>query len=161
MTAFCPACGRWAQPTSLLVEESYRLYRCSSCRTEFFARDRAVFDGPVRESAYWEDYKFSVYRDPAVLAEYEQRYERVLRLAEDRIGPIRSVLDIGCGVGNFLAYAAGRGITAVGADVEARAVEVARTRGLHAVLASEVDGEVPDGSLDAASMWDVVEHLLD
>lgn len=158
-TRACPACGQQAAALSLTVERAYRLWRCRSCRTEFFRPEDA--DAAPRESAYWEPYKFSVYSSDAVLSEFERRYERVVLEAEKAVGPIRSVLDIGCGIGNFLAYAGRRGIRAVGVDVEEKAVDSARNRGLEACLPADVDARVPDSSLDAATMWDVIEHLLD
>lgn len=155
----CPACGEEAVALSVIVEEDYRLWRCRSCRSEFF---RAEHGGrPSRESAYWEPYKFSVYSSEAVLAEFELRYERVLTEAEKTVGPISSVLDIGCGIGNFVAYAAKRGVHALGTDVDEKAVATARRRDLNAFLPDDIDSYVPDGSLDAATMWDVIEHLLD
>lgn len=157
----CPACGGPGRPDRLVVEECYRLHHCEQCRTQFFVLEGSPSDHRSRESAYWEDYKFAVYSNPAVRADYQRRYEHLLGLAEQRVGAVRSLLDVGCGIGNFLAYASGRGIDAVGVDVEARAVEAARDRGLRAYLVDELDREVPDGSLDAATMWDVVEHLLD
>ncbi len=159
MSDECPACGQDAAALSLTVEETYRLWRCLSCGSEFF---RADDQGRApRESAYWEPYKFSVYENPAVHAEFERRYERVVAEAERLVGPIGSVLDIGCGIGNFLSYATDRGMRAVGADVEEKAVDAARSRGLEAYVPGVIDCHVADGSLDAATMWDVIEHLLD
>ncbi len=155
----CPACGQDAAALSLTVEEAYRLWRCRSCGSEFFRADDP--GRAPRESAYWEPYKFSVYDNPAVHAEFERRYERVVAEAERLVGPIRSVLDTGCGIGNFLAYASDRGMRAVGADVEEKAVDAARRRGLEAYLPDDIDRHVADGSLDAATMWDVIEHMLD
>lgn len=159
MTEKCPACGREAAALTLTVEEAYRLWRCRSCGSEFFRADRA--DIAPRASAYWEPYKFAVYGSRAVLSEFERRYESVVLQAERAVGPVRSVLDMGCGIGNFLAYATGRGMRAVGADVDGKAVLAARERGLEAYLQDDIDRYVPDDSLDAASMWDVIEHLLD
>ena len=155
----CPACRGESVALSVTVEADYRLWRCRTCRSEFFRTEDA--GRPSRESAYWEPYKFDVYSSEAVLAEFELRYERVLAEAEKTVGPINSVLDIGCGIGNFVGYAAKRGMQAVGTDVDGKAVAAARRRGLNAFLPDDIDSHVPDASLDAATMWDVVEHLLD
>lgn len=156
----CPACTKPSGELSLVVEEFFRLARCHSCGTEFFSREKSD-SAKVRDSAYWEDYKFEVYGDPSVRREFEGRYQRLVDLAEQRVGPITSLLDFGCGIGNFVSYASSRGVRAVGADVDARAVELGCSRGLDIITADEVDSRIPDSSLDAATMWDVIEHLLD
>jgi len=77
------------------------------------------------------------------------------------VGPIESLLDVGCGIGGFVAYATSAGFRAVGSDVSPDAVAEARRKGLDVHLADDLDAHVPDGSLDALTMWDVVEHLVD
>lgn len=161
MSVSCPACGGSSSVEGLIVEEVYRLSRCGSCKTEFFVREGEQSATEGRESAYWEDYKFDVYADSAVLREFEGRYEKVLQLAETVVGPIKSVLDIGCGIGNFVAFASSRGIRAVGSDVDLTAVEAGRARGLEILTDVDVEDRIADGSMDAVTMWDVIEHLLD
>jgi len=147
----------------MVAEQQYRLVRCLACGTQYFRPDRRL--GVATEAAaiseYWESYKFDLYRTPAVQAAFGGRYDRVLEQVHRWVSPLGSVLDIGCGVGNFLAHAEAIGMRAVGSDVDARAVEVARQRGLQACVAEDLDQFVPDRSVDAVSMWDVVEHLFD
>jgi 2-polyprenyl-3-methyl-5-hydroxy-6-metoxy-1,4-benzoquinol methylase len=71
-----------------------------------------------------------------------------------------SVLDIGCGIGNFVAHAQSVGLRAVGSDLDPNAIRTARERGLTAYSGSELDEHLPPGSVDAVSMWDVIEHLF-
>jgi SAM-dependent methyltransferase len=94
-----------------------------------------------------------------VRAGFAARYDRMLADATAAVGPIESVLDVGCGIGNFLEYARDRGIRAIGTDVEADAVSAARANGLDAHVTAELDAAVPDGSVDAITLWDVIEHL--
>src|SRR3954465_12050743 len=96
----CPACLGAARPTALRREERYRLLRCRSCRTEFFQPEQPT---GTAASEYWEDYKFEVYASDDVRAAYEQRYERLVALAEQS-SPVRSVLDVGAGIGNFVEW---------------------------------------------------------
>lgn len=114
---------------------------------------------PIKE--YWEPSKFEIYADDAVRAAFERRYEDLLGTARRIVGPITSLLDVGCGIGGFVGYAAGRGLRAVGSDVSPEAVATARTAGLEVYIADELDAHVPDDALDALTMWDVVEHLVD
>jgi SAM-dependent methyltransferase len=102
-----------------------------------------------------------VYADPRVQTEFEDRYSAMLSRAQQRAGSLESVLDVGCGIGNFLAFAEQRGLRAFGIDIESEAVEVARQRGYAATVSGELDALVPDRSLDAVSLWDVIEHLYD
>jgi 2-polyprenyl-3-methyl-5-hydroxy-6-metoxy-1,4-benzoquinol methylase len=120
---------------------------------------------PGGESAgvtYWDGYKFDVYADDVVRSEYERRYESLIGPLEASYGPFRSVLDIGCGIGNFLEWA-GRGNRrrAVGLDVAEDAVEVARGRGLEAMLPEELAEQCPPHEFDLVTLWDVIEHVDD
>lgn len=110
---------------------------------------------------YWEPSKFEIYADDAVRDAFERRYERLLNIARREVGPIESLLDVGCGIGGFVGYAASQGLRAIGSDVSSEAVAEAKRQGLDVHLADDLDTRVPDGSLDALTMWDVVEHLVD
>jgi 2-polyprenyl-3-methyl-5-hydroxy-6-metoxy-1,4-benzoquinol methylase len=148
----------------LVVEGRYRLARCEACRTEFFRPDPQAGSLPPRaeqESAYWEQYKFAVYASSDLRRDYERRYEHAFELAERHSGPIRSVVDVGTGIGNFLAWAEATGRAAVGVDTDPSAVATARQRGLTTYELKEFDSHVADASFDAGSMWDVIEHIYE
>jgi len=156
----CPLCGTGTGvPLSLLTKGRYRLHDCGRCRTHFYLDEQ---DGPPPpgEGEYWEAYKFSVYGDDAVRRAFAERYSAVLADARTVVSPIESVLDIGCGIGGFVAYAQDAGLRAIGSDASPEAVAAARERGLDCVVPDELDAHVPDGSVDALTMWDVVEHLV-
>jgi 2-polyprenyl-3-methyl-5-hydroxy-6-metoxy-1,4-benzoquinol methylase len=145
-------------PTRLLVQDAYRLFACAGCRTQYLLPDG---DAPADGDGYWEPYKFEVYGRREVQRAFDARYNRMLADTAARVGPVGSVLDVGCGIGNFLEFAVSRGIRAVGTDVEARAIATARERGYTAFGPADLDAAVPDGSVDALTMWDVIEHLPD
>jgi 2-polyprenyl-3-methyl-5-hydroxy-6-metoxy-1,4-benzoquinol methylase len=159
----CPACQGRGRETRLVVEEHYLLIRCPECRSEYLrpmqSVDRATDDAVI--SQYWEQYKFDIYANEQVQRDYEERYASLIDVATRAIGPIASVLDIGCGIGNFLAFAEARGMTAYGTDIEPDAVAVARSRGLTAEVSDRLDDMMPSASVDALTMWDVIEHLYD
>ena len=158
----CPACRTpGAAQTGLLSKGRYELRRCVGCDSQFY-RELDVGDGEERDDdLYWEAYKFDVYGNSDVKRAFEARYASVLEDAERVVGPISSVLDIGCGIGNFVEFAQRRGLRVVGSDVSPTAVEEARRRGLEVLHADAVDQELADESLDALTMWDVIEHLAD
>lgn len=160
----CPACSCSGRPELLTVEDTYRLLRCPVCATQYFRRDAGLSPegsaGTISE--YWEDYKFSVYENPDVQAEFEKRYAEFVELARRESPTLASVLDIGCGIGNFVQFAAGRGLHAYGVDLEPKAVDHAVSRGLHVAHSSKI-GELltAEGQVDLLTMWDVIEHLYD
>jgi SAM-dependent methyltransferase len=157
----CPACSSDDHlPAGLLNKGRYRLRRCRACRTEFFVDEESGRE-PGEDEVYWEGYKLGLYGDERVQQAFERRYAHVLDLARRHVSPLDSVLDVGCGIGNFVAYAQSAGMRAVGSDVSTVAVATARDRGLEVYEADEVSAHVAEGSVDALTMWDVVEHLPD
>ena len=141
---------------------SYRLLACIGCGTQFLRPEDDDLTRPDG-TRYWaaKAYKLKIYQAPDVQEGYERRYREVLGLVRARIGELRSVLDVGCGVGNFLAFAEDEQLDAIGVDVDTRPIEVARERGLRACDAAELDGELANASVDLVTLWDVIEHVLD
>lgn len=155
----CPACGQpGATTTGLTAEEHYELLACGACGTQFFV-DVLATSSDTTSHYKWENYKLDLYSDEAVRRGFESRYEQLVRRARAEIGPLESVLDIGCGIGNFVEFAKGHGLDAVGTDVSLHAVAEARRRGLQVYTADELPTAVPDASVDALTMWDVIEHV--
>lgn len=155
--ARCPACGGPGRSRRYRVEH-FDLHRCALCRTEFLHESP---DRPRVEVTYWDTYKFEIYANDAVRDEYAQRYESLIGRAERLAGPIRSVVDIGCGIGNFVSWAAERGIAAAGVDVDDGAIATAKDRGLDVRHLSDLDELAVEGGLDAVTLWDVIEHVDD
>ncbi len=74
----------------------------------------------------------------------------------------KRVLDLGCGVGEYVRAFARRGADALGCDIELPRLREARRRGTVDVLAGA--GEMlplRDGSLDVAVLNEVIEHVSD
>jgi len=80
------------------------------------------------------------------------------RVAANSRGPI---LDVGCGVGHFLAALQDRRIAAAGFDISPRAVGSARKRARVDVLQHDASIHWPfaDETFDAVTMFDVLEHF--
>jgi 2-polyprenyl-3-methyl-5-hydroxy-6-metoxy-1,4-benzoquinol methylase len=153
----CPACGAPGKDRHYEIEH-YDLFKCAACRTEFLvpSSDRE----PV-EHTFWDDYKFEIYGDDKVQAAYEALYDRVFEQARRYTSGIHHVLDVGCGIGNFLDWVRTRGMDGLGVDVEQGAIDSCRERGLDAVLLDQLEDRVEPGSLDMVTMWDVIEHVQD
>lgn len=87
----------------------------------------------------------------------------------ERLGPkCRSVLEPGCGSGRVLEPLARRGVEAVGIDRSAAMVELARARGLEAVVADMTDFDLgrtfdgavcPINTLGHLTPYDLTRHL--
>lgn len=85
------------------------------------------------------------------------------RRLEARCPPrMRSLLEIGCGDGNFLAHLRGRGWEVEGTEIDPGTAEMARRRHRLAVHVAGLDG-VPavDGGRRAVAAYHVLEHVYD
>jgi SAM-dependent methyltransferase len=163
MDLTCPACRSPGRAHSLVVENRYRLIRCTACGSQYFRPDSSLGDpaDTHADSEYWERYKFDLYGSSVIRDAFAARYNRLLGEARQHVMPLGSILDIGCGVGNFVSHAESVGLRAIGAEVDPAAVAIARQRGLSVYVTDELDHAVADSSVDALSLWDVIEHLFE
>jgi SAM-dependent methyltransferase len=96
------------------------------------------------------------------LEDFDRRYASLLAVLAARHPTRGHVLEIGCGAGFFLASASRAGWTARGLELSADGVEFARTRLNLDVLCEPAETmSLPDGSMDAVVLIEVIEHLLD
>ena len=82
----------------------------------------------------------------------------LIRFARAHAG--KCILDLGCATGNYCLHLQGLGYAVRGADVNAEYVEIARKRGVDAVV---IENAVPfpDKSFDTVLLFEVAEHLAD
>ena len=69
------------------------------------------------------------------------------------------LLDIGCGVGQFLGTVVSLGWNATGIDTDERVVESCRQRGLDARVGTLEEQRFPDEHFDVVTMRHVIEHV--
>ncbi len=69
------------------------------------------------------------------------------------------LLDVGCGVGQFLGTMTALGWNAVGTDTDERVVDICRERGLDARVGTLDENRFPDGHFDVVTMRHVIEHV--
>lgn len=88
-----------------------------------------------------------------------------MRRVANRLGPLqgRSVLDVACGTGAWLAELASRGVIPAGIDISERAVAAARVRLPSADLREGIAETLPfgDGHFDLVTCMGSLEHFLD
>lgn len=69
-----------------------------------------------------------------------------------------SVLDYGCGTGDFLSFVHSKGNQAYGLEPNEHASAIAQSKGIQ--LYNGID-QIPEDSLDCISLWHVLEHISD
>jgi SAM-dependent methyltransferase len=150
----CALCGAPAA-LPLFVVGPDRYLRCRACG---FVQMHPL-PGPAGPGEDYEGFDLESYA--AFLAEFRKpQYERDLALIRAHVPDGGRLLDIGCGLGDFLDVAAAGGFRAYGLEPSAKASAIARRR--HSVLRGEL-GQVSlkDGDFAVATAWSVLEHVPD
>jgi len=89
----------------------------------------------------------------------EQMWAKRLRLVRQRVRGDR-VLDVGAGIGTFLAMARDRGWQVAGTEVSKSALELARSRhGIDLFNGPAEDLPLPTNAFDVVTLWHVLEHV--
>jgi SAM-dependent methyltransferase len=146
----CPAC-REPAAGSLEVFHGASRYVCAECDLHFWH--------PVRmPDASWYETVYQGRNQTAMPLEPGHRY-----FLTDPKAPRRGrLLDLGCGVGNFLAAAREAGFDVTGAEFDPSAVQFARQHyGLQQVFAAtpeELLAARPSDKFDVVTFFEVLEH---
>lgn len=167
-TAACDHCG--SSNEQLLFEGPdwlhglpgrFRLVRCTQCG---WIRQNPR---PTRETigAYYPaDYEpfIKAIDDEPFLRRWDRRYGMIKRCrAIEKHQRSGRLLDVGCATGNFLNEMRRRGRWEVfGIEPEGAAASYAIQRFGHQVhIGTLADADLPSGSFDVITMWNVLEHL--
>ncbi|HEY1540296.1 MAG TPA: class I SAM-dependent methyltransferase [Solirubrobacteraceae bacterium] len=135
----------------------YELVRCASCAT---AVTLAAAPPEAHEAGA---YGGGTPRGAGLVAPILRAFDRtrLTQLARAGAAPPGRLLDIGAGRGRFVAQARAAGWYAHGIEPSRRGIEGARAIGIELVRGGIDDADVPAGSLDAATLWHVLEHVED
>jgi SAM-dependent methyltransferase len=156
---------RGAHFSYLFQGASYPAVACARCRLTFLSRQpageglRRLYDAEYFESDYHCGHDDQAYfaSESAQIASASVLLEWI----EREVQPGR-ILELGCAGGYFLHAARTRGWSPVGVEISDAAARFAReSLGLEVHVGSLETASVPGGSVDAAYMGDVLEHLPD
>ena len=145
-----------------LAGGTYRLRRCRDCDLVYLTPrlgDAALATLYGEEFYFPEESAFSAIADG--IKELIQEARRHVVEKRARIGRL---LDVGSGDGAFVHHMASQGWDAIGLDFSPAASELAARRGLRGrflmgSLGSLADHDLPQGSFDAVTLWQVLEHI--
>jgi SAM-dependent methyltransferase len=158
----CLACGRLPEDARMLPQ-GVRIVRCPGCGLEWW-RWPAFDPETFYDQAYFQSVQVSKgYDDYAALEPGVRRTARARlgRIARLRRSPPGRLLDVGCGTGCFVDEARHAGWDARGIEVSPYAAAVASERGLPVTCQSIEALRLEPSSLDAVTLWDVLEHVTD
>jgi 2-polyprenyl-3-methyl-5-hydroxy-6-metoxy-1,4-benzoquinol methylase len=152
----CPLCGAPAREWFRL--ERGRIDRCTNaeCGLGFLIEQPS----DVELDALYEEYYYPEHGGAGVYENSTNSKSRQHIAALDAEFGLagKRVLDYGCGVGNFLAIAAERGLTVEGVEFDDVARQAATEKGFR--VAKTIDGCEPH-AFEFVYLNDVIEHLRD
>jgi len=163
----CNLCG--SRDEDFLFLTPARIVRCRRCGLiycnprldagslqKIYSKDYFVMDED-RSGIDYKAYANYVDDEPVITRSMLKRMKKVERFSQSR----GRVLDVGCATGFSLIAAGQRGWQAEGIECSEFCVQYARSRGLTVHRGSLRDYPGHEGSLDAITMWDYLEHSPD
>jgi 2-polyprenyl-3-methyl-5-hydroxy-6-metoxy-1,4-benzoquinol methylase len=150
----CPVCAADScSPLETLGR--YHLHRCQNCDLQFW--------DPIRNPGHrwYEEAARYVLRDKVRnRPSLHWRHRQFLRRA---LPQCSCILDIGCGVGAFVAHCEAKGYEAIGIDIDRNAIATAReVSGLRQVYPLSLEEFIQRSEtqgFDAITFFEVLEHL--
>lgn len=165
----CPWCGNQSENSYLkvkdyfLTQEDFEILKCDQCGLLFTTPqpDPNEIGKYYQSDSYYSHQQNKTGFIPRV-------YERVKSVnlknkASMAISDLKSgnLLDIGCGVGDFLCQVKKLGWNVMGIEPSDDAKKIAKERlGFTPLSPLEYD-QIPDQSFDVITMWHVLEHVSD
>ena len=160
----CPVCGASSESRFVFDKagdgrgnDNISLYRCGSCKTVYLAKYNEYYDDELY--AYYQKYRGRE-KEELYNPLTRKSYIKVLRLLSSHGGGV-SILDVGCGKGDFVDAALDGGYKAEGIELAQPAVDIARGYGLPVTKLDFFSSDIQESSRDVVTMFEVIEHLPD
>ena len=150
----CTVC-KDSESIIVLRKESLSLHKCLKCGTVFLG---GYSDGFVQELYDYYDKYTNLEKEDVFNPITTTRCQELLRWFS-RFGTGREVLDVGCGLGQFVEVANRSGWIAEGLEVSKGAVNFARRQGFPVQDQDFLSGEIEPDSFDLVTLFEVIEHV--
>ena len=153
----CPLCGG-KRGRRVWRENGYRYIRCVGCHLVW--ADISPDEYAAQRHNVWDDHLVSPETEDFYGRARERVHHQFLRSVAPRPGRL---LDVGCGLGYFLARARKSGWNVRGCDTSAAWAQATNNRlGDHVASVGELrDAIAPEERFDVITAWDVIEHIHD
>ncbi|RLK03563.1 class I SAM-dependent methyltransferase [Ruegeria conchae] len=159
----CRLCGGTTELRSGYRFGQFDLFKCGACG--FQQIDPEPSGAELQELYGTLYFQKAKYTDPkAIELEYERRHNLMARAG---FKPEDSLLEIGCGAGQFIATCADT-YNWYGMDFSEAGIEEARTRlpnlpadRLRSQSVEDFNPSLPDGGFDGVLIFDTIEHVYD
>ena len=147
-----------------LTQEEFEIIECENCKLLF----TTPCPTPDKIGSYYksEDYLSHNDEKKGLFAKIYNSVKKIniknkFKIAISRQLSAVSLLDIGCGVGDFLLYAKENGCEITGIEPNEEARKNAEKKLNCKILSPEELKNIPDNSFDIVTMWHVLEHVDD
>jgi 2-polyprenyl-3-methyl-5-hydroxy-6-metoxy-1,4-benzoquinol methylase len=147
-----------------LTQEEFEILECEDCKLLFTSPSPA----PDKIGSYYksEDYLSHNEEKKGLFARIYNKVKKIniknkFKIATSYQQAAVSILDIGCGVGDFLLYAKEKGCNVTGIEPSEDARKIAEKKLDCKISSPEELQNIPDNSFDIITMWHVLEHVAD
>jgi 2-polyprenyl-3-methyl-5-hydroxy-6-metoxy-1,4-benzoquinol methylase len=165
-TVVCDLCGadnprHYLTTTDRFTGSVFNLNICRSCQLVYLSPRPTLTE---IEDLYPEDYEAyqPLRTNTSSLVDWHTRRALIKQLKYvEQYRPERGqLLDVGCATGNFLLLARELGWQVFGIEIIEKAAKIAREQLGNSVISHDLETtNLLPGSLDAITLWDVVEHM--
>ena len=147
-----------------LTNEEFEIIECDECKLLF------TNPGPTpdRIGDYYKSENYLSHNEEkkGIFAEIYNYVKKIniknkYKIAVGNLHSEIRILDIGCGVGDFLLYAKENGCNTTGIEPSENARKIAEKKLNCKILSPEELENIPDNSFDIITMWHVLEHVAD
>lgn len=146
-----------------LTKEEFQIYECQDCGLQY------TTPRPSKENigAYYKSDEYYSHKEnnKGFIPKLYEKIKSVNLKNKYRMTTygktIGTLLDIGCGVGDFIHTAEQKGWICTGVEPSEDARKIAKTRIKGSIIKSEDLEQIADENFDVITMWHVLEHIDD